>query len=429
MPAPRRYLAAVLLTTALAVGAVVAANAIVDPFGTTRLVVREGVNARKPAIHQRVRLAKAYDLRRLAPRAIALGTSRSHVGLRMTHPGWRIAPRHNVSFDGATTHELFAYLVHAQAVRPLAQVVLGLDTWHLADFPSPVRPSFDPALLRDGGALDGARLLAADLRLLASVDTLSASLDTLRGQDVDEPEWLGPDGQRHGELFFRRPGEMFHDVSPRAYFEANDREEIGWRAPPPRTAAAAAPPAAPAPPDETSLEYVRRIVDFCRAHDVDLRIFVTPAHARQLEIASAAGEWDRIEAGKRALVAFLAADAARHPGRAPVPLWDFGAYSSVTTEPLPPPGDRREMRWYWDSSHFKEVVGDWVLDRVLGVAAPDAGPPPADFGVRLEPGNVEEAIAAIRAAREAYRRRNADEVGALHVTVARLLDPGGDARR
>jgi hypothetical protein len=417
----RRYLAFLAATAIAGEGAIVAVNARVDPFGTVGAPARPGFNLRKPALHRRVRLGKAYDVRRIAPRAIVLGTSRSHVGLRMTHPGWMASPRYNLAFDGATTHEMYAYLVHAQAVRPLEQVVLGLDTWQLSSWPSTVRPSFDPGVLRDGGALDAARSVAADLRLLASADTLQASLETLRGQDSSEPEWLAPDGQRLGEVFFRRAGERFHDASPRAYFEANDREEIGWRVPPPAPAASGAPPP-PAPPDDGSLAYVRRIVDFCRGHRIDLRIFVTPAHVRQLEIAAAAGEWEGIEAGKRALVAYLAADAARHPELPPVPLWDFAGYSSVTMEPLPSPKGG-EMRGYWDSSHFKEVVGDWVLTRLFGMVDAGSGDPPRDFGVRLTPANVDAALAGIRTAREGYRRRNSEEVRSLELLVARVLRP------
>jgi hypothetical protein len=420
MLSPRRYLAFAAATTILLAGAVVGANAVVDPFGMVGAVPRPGFNLRKPAVRRRVRLAKAYDVRRIAPRAIVLGTSRSHVGLRMTHPGWSASPRYNLAFDGATTHELYAYLVHAQAVRPLEQVVLGLDTWQLSNVPSTVRPSFDPSVLRDGGALDRLRLLAADVRLLASVDTLLASFETVRAQDWADQEWLAPDGQRLGELFFRRAGEMFHDVSPRAYFEANDREEIGWRLPPPAPAPTSGAPA-PSPPDDGSLAYVRRIIDFCREHGIDLRIFITPVHARQLEIAAAAGEWKGMEAAKRSLVAYLAADAARHPDLPAIPLWDFSGYSSVTTEPLPSGGG--EMRWYWDSSHFKEIVGDWVLDRVFGTVAAGSGEPPADFGVRLTADDVDDALSRIRAARELYRRRNAEEVGALELLVARTLRP------
>jgi hypothetical protein len=51
----------------------------------------------------------------IKPEAIVLGTSRSHVGLRMTHAGWRvpIGTRYNSAFDGATTKEMYAYLLHA----------------------------------------------------------------------------------------------------------------------------------------------------------------------------------------------------------------------------------------------------------------------------------------------------------------------------
>ena len=31
------------------------------------------------------------------------------------------------------------------------------------------------------------------------------------------------------------------------------------------------------------------------------------------------------------------------------------------------PGMRTEMRHYWDSSHFKEIVGDYVINRAYGV--------------------------------------------------------------
>jgi hypothetical protein len=142
-----------------------------------------------------------------------------------------------------------------------------------------------------------------------------------------------------------------------------------------------------------------------------------------MEMTAAAGEWEGVEHAKRELVAYLAADAARHPGAPAFPLWDFSGYSSVTTEPLPDAGSRAEMRFYWDSSHFKERVGDWVLDRVLAtVSTPDA-PPPADFGVLLTPDSVEAALAGIRAARDAYRARHAGEVAQIEALVADALRP------
>src|SRR5260370_37051886 len=144
------------------------------------------------------------------------------------------------------------------------------------------------------------------------------------------------------------------------------------------------PSSSPPDPDHTSFASIRRIVEFCLAEKIDLRIFITPAHVHQYEIAAATGAWPSIENGKRELVRLLVEAAQAHPDRPHIPLYDFGSYSLVTTEPLPAAGSRDEMRYYWDSSHFKEGVGDYVLDRIFEI--PGANEiVPADFAARLTP--------------------------------------------
>lgn len=426
----RRHLLITATTAILILGAVIGFNAVIDPFGMARADTHPGWNVLKPGIYQRVRLAKAYDVRHLEPRAVVLGTSRSHMGLRTTHPGWETSSTYNLAFDGATTREMHAYLVHAHAVQPLERVVLGLDTWHLSELPSGSRPGFDRSiLLSDSGLLTRARVLASDLRILASFDTLQASWDTIHYQTPNEPQWLAPDGQRLGELYFRRPGQVFHERSPRVYFEQYDRMEIAWRAPPPRpkvSAAGVGPTPPPPDPSESSLAWIERIIDFCALNGIDLRIFITPMHAHQMEMAMMTSDWTRIEEAKRRLVRHLAKVAERHSAAKPFPLWDFTGYSSVATEPLPPKRFEREMRWYWDSSHFKEIVGDWVLDRLFQTA--HAGEPvPQDFGVRLRSDNVETALATVRAGRASYRRERSEEISVLEDAIREILGPDAGA--
>jgi hypothetical protein len=396
-------------------------NFVVDPFGMYRLVDLEEFNAYKPAVDHRVRLVKAYDVRRLRPQAIILGTSRSHLGLRPSHDGWdpTAKPVYNLAFDGATTNEMYQYLLHTHAVRPLRQVVLGLDTYHATLAPATARPDFDAHLLDSPGGRALPPFIRADLKVLTSLDTLRASLATVRSQSAREPQWFAPDGQRRGEVFFRRAGEHFEQLGPRGYFEEIDRLEVGFKregqlaanARSGRTAQAAT------AASETSLDYIRRIVAFCRAQDVDLRIFIAPEHAHQLEITAAIGEWASLENAKRALVQLLADDAARHPEAPPIPLWDFSGYSSVTTEALPKSGSRAEMKFYWDSSHFKDIVGDFVLDRLFGLSGPRRGVPP-DFGVRLTPATIELTLAQLRADQVTYRRGHPEDV----VWIRSLLD-------
>lgn len=423
-----RYCWIAASSAALLLAAIASVNLIIDPFGMYRMIELEGVNAYKPAVQHRVRLVKAYEVRRLRPRGIVLGTSRSHLGLRPSHEGWDPAARpvYNLAFDGATTQEMYHYLLHAHAVQPLKQVVLGLDTYHPTLAPATTRPDFDADLLDSRRVLATPSVLRADLKVLTSLDTLDASVSTVRSQGDQQPEWFAPDGQRLGNVFFRRPGEHFEELGPRAYFEETDRLEVGFKLEGRHAASAresAHPARGPAAATATSLDYIGRIVAVCRAEGIDLRIFIAPEHAHQLEITDAIGEWATLENAKRALVQLLAEDAARHPDAPPIPLWDFSGYSSVTTEALPEPGTRAEMEFYWDSSHFKDIVGDFVLDRLFGRSDPRRAVPP-DFGVRLTPATIESALARLRADQLMYRRSNPEDAAWIRsLTNGKAPDP------
>ena len=410
----RRYALAFVAALAASLALVAATNALLDPFAMHPWLAIEGVNAVKPATHTRVRLFKAYEVERVRPEAIVLGSSRSHVGFSCAHAAFRerAGPCYNLAFDGATTREMYAYLVHAHAIRPLRTVLLGLDSYHLSEATSATRPGFDASVLRSPERPAWRRAIEGDLRISISADALRASVDMLGHQRDGEPEWFAADGQRLGEVFFRREGEAFVRAGPRAYFDDIDRLEVGFQLPPRETTVAHAEPAQ-SDRGESSLAYVGRIVAFCGDHGIDLRIAITPSHVHQLEIAAMLGAEEAAERGKRALVRMLAQG---RRDRAPVPVWDFSGVSSITTESLPPLGSRAEMAFYWDSSHFKSIVGDLVLDRVFGTAAA-AHPLPADFGVRLEADTIEPVLASERARHAAHRERAAEDLAALRALV------------
>src|SRR5207244_11687543 len=204
-------------------------NACSVTTATHLLILLNSCYANKPSITTRVRLINTYEVRRLRPRGIILDTPRSHVGLRPSHDGWDPAARpvYNLAFDGATTKEMYHYLRHAHAVRPLRQVVLGLDTYHATMAPATTRPDFDAHLLDSPAALALPSLIRADLKVLTSLDTLRTSLETVQSQGDREAAWFAPDGQRLGDVFFRRPGEHFGQIGPRGYVEELARLEVG----------------------------------------------------------------------------------------------------------------------------------------------------------------------------------------------------------
>lgn len=425
----KKYCLLAASATLLVLGCVALFNGIVDPFGMYRLLEVKGFNRHKPAIYTRVRLFKAYEVRRIKPSAIVLGTSRSHLGLRPSHEGWdpTATPRYNLAFDGASTKEMYLYLKHAHAVHPLKQVVLGLDTYHPTEAPSGTRPDFDALFLREPGSFTSqVCMIGMDLKLLTSLDTIRASITTLQSQDGGEPEWFAADGQRLGEVFFLRPGENFEKFGPRVYFQEIDQLEVGFKLEGPSAGPVKGTnPVTEPDPDETSLGYIKRIVEFCREKRIDLRICITPEHAHQMEISAAVGAWPLIENAKLNLVRLLSDDAAKHPNEPPIPLYDFSDYSSITTEALPEPGSRAGMKYYWDSSHFKEIVGDFVLDRLFGVCR-SQHPVPEDFGALLTSSTIQSALNHVRAGQMIYRRDHPRDIAEIRSLVDRALqkNPG-----
>lgn len=415
----KTYALTVVLTALLVVASAVALNVAVDPYGMYRISDIAGFNSHKPAIYNRVRVSKAYDVRRIRPRTIILGTSRTHLGIRPSHRAWPTdgLPVYNLAFDGATTKEMYYYLRHAQAVQPLRRVLLGLDTYHLTNAPGTTRPDFDAQLLlQDRSIGSRAWTLLGDIKLLVSYDTISESIATIRAQAQAPPEWFARDGQRLGKVFFHQPWEHFQTLGPRGYFDEIDKQEVGykleWRIPQKSMHNARPNPDSQADPI-TSLGYIQQIIEFCRDHNIELVVYITPSHAHQLEIAAATGEWPVIENGKRALVQLLEDDAKKHRDSPAFRLYDFSGYSTITTEDLPPPGSRVEMRYYWESSHFKENVGDMVLNRIFST-----GEVPRDFGIRLDSGTIDAALLATRAQQKTYETLHPDDIARIQREIA-----------
>lgn len=87
-------------------------------------------------------------------------------------------------------------------------------------------------------------------------------------------------------------------------------------------------------------------------------------------------------------------------------LFDFSGFNSVTSETVPKPGDRSDMRNYWETSHYREKVGNAILRRLDGgECAPDG------FGDELLPETIGAHIAMLRQRRSRYLPSHAYEAG------------------
>ena len=404
---PTGYLGVALGSTAAVACAVLVANLALDPFALGHAPAEAEMHAARDSGRDAF-WRKALAVSTARPATLILGTSRANTGLDAASPAWETAatsalgtaakpapgtaatsasgtaakPAFNLALPGANVEQIRDLLVHARNAGPLRQVVVGLD---LEAFLGPGRSDFDLALL--AGNRDSAPDWMNRLRLHLSWRALAASAERLGGAHDGAAQAASAEGQRRAFQVteFRNMHAQLALLFPR------------W---PPGTQWDSTPRRA------ASMRAFRELLAYARSNRIDLRLFISPVHARYLELYREVGWWPAFEAWKRALVQAVADEAAGSAGDA-FPLWDFSGYNRITAEPLPSGSDLgTTMRWYLESSHYSRAHGEMILRRVLEPPADSPAERAADpdaHGTRLELRNIEPQLRRIRNDAERYR--------------------------
>ncbi|MBX3728319.1 MAG: hypothetical protein KF858_03970 [Candidatus Sumerlaeia bacterium] len=397
---PRRFVALVAALMAVAFAVVAAVNYVVDPHYVFASPERRGLNIRKKSVEDTIRQFRSTHLASGDFDGLILGSSRPHRGLRPDHPVLANHRVYNACLPGTNMSELATVFEHAVRHQDLDVVVFGLDILMFGTR-RPVRQDFeDSAFVRP--------LPVVYLRNLLSLPALLQARRVVK-DNMEEPD-RPPDVRRDGLRLVQETGR-------RTRREAFDRKLAHSYLVSPATY-----PGFEFSPQR--LEEFRGVVRLALERGIRLELVIDPVHARQLEAMRVTGIGDAVEQWKRDLVAVVAEENARRSADASaVRLWDFATYNSVTSETVPPAGDSSIMRWWFESSHYTVEAGDLVLEVLFSDPRPTHVP--ADFGVLLMPDNVEEHLAADRAAREVYAREFAFEVA----EVERLYRETEEVRR
>jgi hypothetical protein len=101
---------------------------VVDPYYVFGSPSWPGINRVRPLYEPHVITAKPYQVERIQPEAVILGSSRAEVGLDPGHSGWGTGSVFDFGLPASTEYEVMRAFLHAQAVaRPLKRAVVGLD--------------------------------------------------------------------------------------------------------------------------------------------------------------------------------------------------------------------------------------------------------------------------------------------------------------
>jgi hypothetical protein len=373
-------------------------NLLIDPFDIYDMPRIKGFNADKTQVATHLRLTKAYAVRAIRPQGIVLGSSRAERGLDPDHPGWsgNVKPVYNLAFAAANIYEIMRYLQHAHCISPLKQIVIGLDFFTFNANTENKSDFLEERLCKEKEYEHVSVIVHDKIQTILSADAVKASISTIKGANRGEEAKLY---LSNGQVYWDYGKEKTKKIGCRNAFLESDRiylnnykfnlyDNSG----------------------RSTLRYLAEIVRLARRDNIDLRLFISPDHARMLEAMKLAGLWPQYEEWKRALVALLEADASANVGKEPFLLWDFSGYNSITVEAVPEPSDlQSSMRFYWESSHYKKEAGDLILNRIFGKEMLKEN----DFGVVVSTRNIEQHLWSIRLKQKEYERTHPEDMAEL----------------
>lgn len=127
-PGYRRFVTAILAFLLIPPAVFAAFTIAVDPYFVWGSPSWPGINAVRPAYEFQVIVAKPYQVARLRPNAVSLGSSRVEVGIDPRHKGWAPGTVFNFALPSSNSYAVMLAFLHAQKHgAPLKQAVVGLD--------------------------------------------------------------------------------------------------------------------------------------------------------------------------------------------------------------------------------------------------------------------------------------------------------------
>lgn len=361
--------------------------AVVDPYGVTHVASISGFNAQKT---ERTdgggRIAKSLQLWLHDPQTLILGGSRTWTGIDPDDPAFAGGTAYNAAVRDATIDEVVAIgrfaLVHAKPKRIFIGLEFSMFKADRAD-----RRDFE-----DSG-FDGDPMPVVLLRSLIGPQALKDSVQTVEHNVQGEYALDSADGYRWfpGEANYRR---AFRNVLVSFLDDPGQATRVHY--------------------DRHGFVVLRQFLDQAAAAGVPVTLFTAPLHARQLETIRAVGLAPVRNRWLADLTAMVAEANAAHEDGAPIRLFNFTGYNSLTTEDIPDPGDPETvMRWYWTPSTYKPTLGHLIIARLTGTAGV-----PADFGIQLTPAALPGVLAAEIGGHRAYLAHHPEEVRDIATAVA-----------
>lgn len=370
-------------------GFVLIFNIGIDPYGDFRLIDIPGINKEKTLSFNSSpgeRRSKANEFASEEYDTIILGTSRALRAINPQHQVFKNDRAYNLALRGSNMYEIHKIYQYARKKQKLKKVIFSLDLLTFSEVGT-TRGDFNLSRFSSEGYLF--RVLGNYI----SLDNFIISLKTLKNnyQGLKAKNKLGFDTTALGDQSEKTIDYRYRfDAALTQNTFVLQRSYVGYSY------------------SQNRLELFREIVADCLANDIELYLFISPVHARHLEAITIMGLFPTFEQWKRDLVTIVAEESEKLNKKPPL-VWDFSGYNTITTEEIPLAGEKGTMRWYHESSHYTQELGDMLLNIMFSYPQKVAEAP-EDFGTIINPKNIEQHLAEIREEQKLYRTNYAFEI-------------------
>lgn len=381
-------------------------NFLTDPYQIFTSE-KNAIYSQKPALHPNLRMHKAYQVKLQKPDTLIMGTSKAIQGFPLFHPSFYKKNLYNLAAPLSSMKENYHLLQHAQANKPIKEVILAID---FLSFNSLAR-SDGPAAGFVEARLDKPNKARSNYKqdyiaALGSWDALNESINSLVPSENSTHRILnGIGGREDNEITTRLSdgGHRSNSLSIEGFFinavylSAPYRKfefENGL---------------------DNSFDWYEKYLDTVYSNNINAKLLIGPSHARLWELIHTAGLWPKFEHWKKRLVAINERLSKKHHKTA-IELWDFTAVNRITAENFPKAGDvATRMKYYYESVHFSQRTGRLVLDKIN--AYQPLEDLPTNFGLRLTGESIDSTLLELRDGQREYRLKNPELIDELRGVI------------
>lgn len=350
--------AKVLGVTSAGIGLVVVLfNLLVDYNGVFGIPLISGFNSNK-AYSSSDRITKFYFAKRMKPGTILMGSSRM-AGFGQEHTHHTVSGTfYNLALANPSIHEQFEFLKYMVEHRGTRKIFLGIDFFSFNPTRQQYQTGFSKQRLETGTSFDD--YIDSLITFSATENSLRTVLANVNGKPVEKDYRTGVWTWVREKEELRKHGDGIIGKKIDLYLSTFARTPFFYDAPAFRK------------PDSTDVDVYRfrKMVDYARGKGVDLKIFVSPVHKRQIDLIYEKKLGETYERWKRELAKITE-------------YYDFSGPSGICSDD----------RWWWDSSHIRAEGGTLIFARLAG--DPD-GIVPADFGYLVTERNVDDHVNRVR---------------------------------